>query len=274
MEKARILKKPISEVTISDISELIRELEGKVRGGIGGPYLQKLAQEIKGYASYLNPRYNSVFDPELKKIDDETTPGSPSNGYRPPYDNELTADELELADLMNAVLRVVRPFTSNSIANAALLPSADQIREIADSLRLYGSQSECEAKTAPVVTTDSVATSDEKGKNPAAMPLPPSPQTDDGEAKAPGQDEGTVGNTPVTLIEFMKKFCTPLSNILLDSRLKALQSAARRDEIELPKHEGKWKSGQSKKYRPTALVKAWPKYREKLPNLPELNLSR
>ena len=88
----------------------------------------------------------------------------------------------------------------------------------------------------------------------------------------PEQAGETAADTPVTLIEFMKMFCTPLTKTLLDSRLKGLQSAARRGEIELPKYEGKWKSGQGKKFRPTALVKVWPKCREKLPNLPELNL--
>jgi len=86
-------------------------------------------------------------------------------------------------------------------------------------------------------------------------------------------EELVATDTPVTLIEFMKIFCTPLSKNLLDSRVKALQSAARRKVIKLPKHEGKWKRGQSKKYRPTALVKNWPKYRDELPDLPELCLS-
>ncbi len=80
-----------------------------------------------------------------------------------------------------------------------------------------------------------------------------------------------VNDTPVTLREFMEIFCAPkLMKNLRDSRVKALQSKARRRGIELPEVEGEYTQGQSKKYRPLALVKAWPKYRESLPNLPEL----
>ncbi len=86
------------------------------------------------------------------------------------------------------------------------------------------------------------------------------------------QSEGSAAtvDTPTTLDEFMTVFCTPLSKNLRDSRRQSLQSAARRGVIRLPESEGKWKRGQSKKYRPSALMKAWPKYRQDLPNLPEL----
>ncbi len=79
-----------------------------------------------------------------------------------------------------------------------------------------------------------------------------------------------INDTPVTLREFMGMFCQLLEKNLRESRVKALQSASRRGVISLPKHVGHWKSGQSKKYSPHALVKAWPKYREELPNLPDL----
>ncbi|KKK53003.1 hypothetical protein LCGC14_3099130, partial [marine sediment metagenome] len=75
---------------------------------------------------------------------------------------------------------------------------------------------------------------------------------------------------PVTLREFMDLFCTPkLKKNIRDSRVMALQSAARRKVITLPKHEGKWAQGRSKKYSPIALVKEWPSYQQKF-SLPEL----
>jgi hypothetical protein len=77
-------------------------------------------------------------------------------------------------------------------------------------------------------------------------------------------------DTPVTVYEFMRLSCTPMLSGLLRSRGQSLLSAARREEITLPAVEGDWKSGQSKKYRPTALMKAWPEYRKRLPDLPEL----
>ena len=96
-------------------------------------------------------------------------------------------------------------------------------------------------------------------------------------AEAHAQDESSmdegVGDTPVTLRGFMRLFCKPLSKNLSDSRIRSLQSAARRGEVQLPRYEGNWKPGQSKKYRPSALIKAWPDYRNILPNLPELKRS-
>lgn len=90
---------------------------------------------------------------------------------------------------------------------------------------------------------------------------------------ADNQSEAAPVNTPVSLRGFMKLFCTPLSDNLLDSRAKSLLKAAKGRGVNLPKVEGDWKRGQSKKYRPTALMKAWPGYRDKLPNLPELKQS-
>ena len=83
-------------------------------------------------------------------------------------------------------------------------------------------------------------------------------------------DQPTGVDTPVTLKEFMEGFCTPLKKNLLHSRIDSLQSAARRGRVQLPEYEGQWKTGQTKKYRPTALLRAWPEYRKHLPNLPEL----
>ena len=81
---------------------------------------------------------------------------------------------------------------------------------------------------------------------------------------------GAPLNTPITLGGFMELFCTPLLPKLRRSRRESLLSAAHRGKITLPPVEGNWKSGQSKKYRPIALMRNWPKYREYLPNLPEL----
>jgi len=86
----------------------------------------------------------------------------------------------------------------------------------------------------------------------------------------PERGENPHVDTPVTLDEFMQEFCTPLKKSLRKSRRLSLQSAARRGAVELPKHEGEWSRGRSKKYRPSSLMKAWSEYRELLPNLPEL----
>ena len=84
-------------------------------------------------------------------------------------------------------------------------------------------------------------------------------------------EDSDISEIPVTLREFMDTFCTPkLQKNFRDSRVRALQSAARRKEITLPKHEGEWDRGRSKKYSPVALVKEWPSYRNRLSNLPEL----
>jgi hypothetical protein len=135
----RILKKPISEITVSDVTDLLRELADKVKSGGGGSYLKKLAAEIHSYASHLNPALDRIFDSECKKFDDETTPGLPDNGYRFPMDGELTPKKMELADLMYAVCRAVHPFAS-SRGTTEPVPTAEKLQTLINSLTCYANK--------------------------------------------------------------------------------------------------------------------------------------
>jgi hypothetical protein len=86
-----------------------------------------------------------------------------------------------------------------------------------------------------------------------------------------------TGDTPVTLREFMRVYCEPLTDKLLDSRVEALQRLARRkgEKIKL-EHTDQWKPGQSKKFLPTYLTENWPTYKSRLsaiPNLKRFSLS-
>jgi hypothetical protein len=83
---------------------------------------------------------------------------------------------------------------------------------------------------------------------------------------------GKAVDTPVTLREFMREYCEPLRENLLESRVKSLQSLHQRKKIEL-QHVGEYKQGQSKKYLPRYLISKWPTYRKVLLSLPELKQS-
>lgn len=102
---------------------------------------------------------------------------------------------------------------------------------------------------------------------PPAHPAPPRKRKDGPGAPA---SQGVKADAPVTLKEFMTGWCVALDEVLLNSRLRSLQQAARRKYLNLPPCEGKWKDGQKKFYNPDALCAAWPEYREILRNLPKL----
>ena len=74
----------------------------------------------------------------------------------------------------------------------------------------------------------------------------------------------------VSLLQFMKEFCKKQSGNLLRSRRKSLNDAHNRKVIKLPELAVEWKSGQTKYYKASDLMKMWPNYCEVLPNLPSL----
>jgi len=74
----------------------------------------------------------------------------------------------------------------------------------------------------------------------------------------------------ITLIEFMQECCKEQTLRLLKHRRKSLNDAHNRKTITLPKHIGKWKSGQKKYYKASDLKENWPRYLKVLPNLPPL----
>ncbi len=90
-----------------------------------------------------------------------------------------------------------------------------------------------------------------------------------GEQESPPESKEVPrdSQTPVSLKKFMQECCAKCSHNFIDSRVKALHG---QKGIKLPKYEGKWTSGQSKKYRPCDLIEKWPSYREVIPNLPVL----
>jgi len=74
----------------------------------------------------------------------------------------------------------------------------------------------------------------------------------------------------ITLIEFMQEYCKEQTLSLLKHRRKSLNDVHNRKTITLPKHIGKWKSGQKKYYKASDLKENWPRYLDALPNLPPL----
>ena len=85
------------------------------------------------------------------------------------------------------------------------------------------------------------------------------------------EGEGEIANTPLTLVEFLEKYCETggYSKNRLKSLRARLQKAHNR-KITLPKHVGEWKSGQSKRYKLRDLLNNWPTYCKKMPVIPPL----
>ena len=81
---------------------------------------------------------------------------------------------------------------------------------------------------------------------------------------------GAINRDVATLMQFMQECCEKQKLRLLKHRRRALNDSHGRGTITLPKHVGKWTSGQPKKYKVDDLTKNWPHYREVLLNLPEL----
>lgn len=77
---------------------------------------------------------------------------------------------------------------------------------------------------------------------------------------------------PVTLLEFMERYCEQQSENVLRSRRHSLYQAHKNSKknLTLPEHVGEWDSGQSKKFNAEELKQRWPEYRTELPNLPPL----
>jgi len=79
-------------------------------------------------------------------------------------------------------------------------------------------------------------------------------------------------DTPVTLREFMREYCEPLTKNLLESRVLALQGLNQKHKLKPPLETVAkiYKPGQSHKFLPSFLIANWPKYIEKLTSLPKL----
>ena len=79
-------------------------------------------------------------------------------------------------------------------------------------------------------------------------------------------------DTPVTLREFMREYCEPLTKNLLESRVLALQGLNQKHKLKPPLETVAkiYKPGQSHKFLPSFLRANWPKYIEKLSSLPKL----
>lgn len=94
------------------------------------------------------------------------------------------------------------------------------------------------------------------------------------ESPAGGQEQPRPSDaTPVTLVEFMQKYCQGGKNMtrgILDSRKTSLQNAAQNGAISLPDYVGQWKRGKPNYYHIADLAERWSDYRKELPNLPPL----
>ena len=77
-------------------------------------------------------------------------------------------------------------------------------------------------------------------------------------------------DTPVTLQEFMEVCCFLLPKKLLTRRVESLKNAAESRKVALPEYVTPWRRGQSRKYPPSALKRAWPRLKAYLPDLPDL----
>lgn len=91
-------------------------------------------------------------------------------------------------------------------------------------------------------------------------------------AKTRLETNDKLGETPVTLREFMSTYCEEVSQNILESRVKSLQGLAQKKVITL-EHIREWQSGQSKKYLPSNLISNWETFRKKLVSLPNLKQS-
>lgn len=79
-------------------------------------------------------------------------------------------------------------------------------------------------------------------------------------------------DTPVTLREFIREYCEPLTKNLLERRVLALQGLNQKHKLKPPLETVTkiYKPGQSHKFLPSFLIANWPKYIEQLPSLPKL----
>jgi hypothetical protein len=80
--------------------------------------------------------------------------------------------------------------------------------------------------------------------------------------------------SPVTLRQFMERYCEPMTSQLLTSRLAELQRRSRHGAIVFPACVGQWSSGKSKYFRAADLCERWSSYRTQFPALPKLKSSR
>ena len=72
-----------------------------------------------------------------------------------------------------------------------------------------------------------------------------------------------IPNEPITLDQFMAKFCNQQKGTYIVGRRKALLAAVRNRSVKLPVHFKPWKRGQAKKYPAHDLLDAWPSYVER-----------
>ncbi|RKY23854.1 MAG: hypothetical protein DRP83_08560 [Planctomycetota bacterium] len=69
-----------------------------------------------------------------------------------------------------------------------------------------------------------------------------------------------VPNEPITLNQFMAKFCSQQKGTYMAGRRKALLAADRNKSVMLPAYVKPWTRGQAKKYLTHDLLDAWPSY--------------
>ncbi len=72
-----------------------------------------------------------------------------------------------------------------------------------------------------------------------------------------------VPNEPITLDNFMAKFCRQEKGTYIVGRRKALLAAVRNESVKLPMYVKPWTRGQAKKYPVHDLLNAWPSYVER-----------
>jgi len=145
---------PILGVTIQEIAGALQELLEKIEIGASKESIAELAEMIHLFASDLNPSIVKVSASELGR-EGKYSLDSPSVQYRELDRSEMTLQQRELTDLIEAVCRTVEHFTSNPPLNAPR-PTSDQIRKIVAALKRYGGAPEAkgEGKENNKVETD------------------------------------------------------------------------------------------------------------------------
>jgi len=79
-----------------------------------------------------------------------------------------------------------------------------------------------------------------------------------------------IPNEPITLDQFMVRYCEVRTKNLRRSRRKALHGAARNETVKMPPLAGPYESGQSKKYFVRDLLKSWHDFLDENLDLPPL----
>jgi len=120
-------------------------------------------------------------------------------------------------------------------------------------------------------TTQKLAASPDLASKQPAEQMPTEASGDRaGDTKKPAKEPSK--DTPITLREFMKEYCEPLTDNLRESRVRSLQGLHQRNKIELTRIDADKPRQQGKGYAylPSYLIKMWPSYQKELQTLPNL----